>query len=172
MNNNNDDDIEILNTSLEDDIEILDTSSDDDIEILNTHIKEEEPVLATNNQSNKKTITLIITSIVIVAIIILITVLVSKDSIYGTYVKEKEKEKEDTIVLNKDSTCKIKFKSNKSSNLSYGDCTFEKDKDEITFNYKIFAESLSKNKGIPQKMIGTITGKKLTTDDGTIYTKK
>lgn len=170
MNNNNDDDIEILNTSLEDDIEILDTNSDDDIEILNTHIKEEEPVLATNNQSNKKTITLIITSIVIVAILILITVLVSKDSIYGTYVKENQKE--DTIVLNKDSTCKIKFKSNKSSNLSYGGCTFEKDKDEITFNYKIFAESLSKNKGIPQKMIGTITGKKLTTDDGAVYTKK
>lgn len=168
-NNNNDDDIEILNTSLEDDIEILDTSSDDDIEILNTNIKE-EPVLATNNQSNKKTITLIITSIVIVAILILITVLKGKNAIYGTYVKENQTE--DTIVLNKDSTCKIKFKSNKSSNLSYGDCTFEKDKDEITFNYKIFADSLSKNKGIPQKMIGTITGKKLTTDDGAVYTKK
>ena len=169
MNNNNDDDIEILNTSLEDDIEILDTSSDDDIEILNTNIKE-EPVLATNNQSNKKTITLIITSIVIVGILILITVLKGKNAIYGTYVKENQKE--DTIVLNKDSTCKIKFKSNKSSNVSYGGCTFEKDKDEITFNYKIFADSLSKNKGIPQKMIGTITGKKLTTDDGAVYTKK
>lgn len=169
MNNNNDDDIEILNTSLEDDIEILDTSSDDDIEILNTNIKE-EPVLATNNQSNKKTITLIITSIVIVAILILITVLKGKNAIYGTYVKENQTE--DTIVLNKDSTCKIKFKSNKSSNVSYGGCTFEKDKDEITFNYKIFADSLSKNKGIPQKMIGTITGKKLTTDDGAVYTKK
>ena len=162
----NNDDIEILDTRNDEDIEILDTRNDDDIKILDTYTKERDTKNKLNkNKLNNITLTLIIISIMIACISVIF--LASRKPIYGEYVRANKKE--DTITILKDSKCKIKFESTK---VEFGDCTWEKEKDEITFKYKIYAPLKPKNMGIPQKMIGTLTGKKLTTDDGNIYTKK
>lgn len=157
----NNDDIEILDTRNDEDIEILDTRNDDDIETLNTYTKERD----TKNKLNNIALTLIIISIMIACISVIF--LASRKPIYGEYVRENKKE--DTITILKNGKCKIKFESSK---VKFGDCTWEKEKEEITFKYKIYAPLKPKNMGIPQKMIGTLTGKKLTTDDGAIYIKK
>ena len=158
-NNNNNDDIEILDTRNDEDIEILDTRNDDDIETLDTYTKERD------TKNKLIALTLIIISIMIACISVIF--LASRKPIYGEYVRENKKE--DTITILKNGKCKIKFEGTK---VEFGDCTWEKEKDEITFKYKIYAPLKPKNMGIPQKMIGTLTRKKLTTDDGTIYTKK
>lgn len=157
----NNDDIEILDTRNDEDIEILDTRNDDDIEILDTYTKERD----TKNKLNNIALTLIIISIMIACISVIF--LASRKPIYGEYVRANKKE--DTITILKNGKCKIKFESTK---VEFGDCTWEKEKDEITFKYKIYTPLKPKNMGIPQKMIGTLTGKKLTTDDGAIYIKK
>lgn len=162
----NNDDIEILDTRNDEDIEILDTRNDDDIEILDTYTKERDTKNKLNkNKLNNIALTLIIISIMIACISVIF--LASRKPIYGEYVRANKKE--DTITILKNGKCKIKFESTK---VEFGDCTWEKEKDEITFKYKIYTPLKPKNMGIPQKMIGTLTGKKLTTDDGAIYIKK
>lgn len=128
-------------------------------------------------KENDKTfiLTIIIFLIAIPCIQLIMSAINKKNALYGTYIRNDRKE--DIIMILKGGKCKIKAQGDNKSKPSvakaeFDDCTWKQENKEITFKYKIYADSLSKNNGIPQKMIGTLNGKKLTTDDGAIYTKK